>query len=190
MNYLTDEKIIEMYFSRNEAAIKATSDKYSSYCFKIADNILKNHSDSDECVNDTWLKTWNSIPPQRPNIFSAFLAKITRNIALNMIKYQSADKRDVHLTVALTELGECLAGTQSPSSVVEQKELSKAINDFVGSLKETDRRVFIRRYFFGEDIQTIGEKYGLSENNVYVILSRARKKLKDFLTEEGYLIEG
>lgn len=186
---MTDEQIIEMYFSRNEAAIKATSDKYSSYCYKIADNILKNHSDSDECVNDTWLKTWNSIPPHRPNIFSAFLAKITRNIALNMIKYQSAEKRNIHLTVALTELGECLAGTDSPSSAVEQRELSKAINDFVGSLNETDRRVFVRRYFFADDISAIGKKYGLSENNVYVILSRTRKKLRDYLTEEGYLIE-
>lgn len=187
---MTDERIIELYFARDEGAIKATSDKYFSYCFKIANNILNNRSDSDECVNDTWLKTWESIPPQRPNIFSAFLAKVTRGIALNKLKYESAQKRNSEAKVALEELNECIAGKDSPENELEAKELGKAVNKFLSTVSDKERRIFIRRYFFVEDVSDIAGKYGLSEKNVYTVLSRTRKKLKDYLMKEGMINAG
>lgn len=181
---LEDEKIIELYFARDEKAISETSSKYGSYCLKIALNILGIMQDSEECVNDTWLKTWNSIPPQRPRIFSAFLAKITRNLAINRFNYENAKKRSAPACAALDELDYCI-GEQGTREDFDRRELERIINSFVSALDERERNIFIRRYFFSESTPEISEKYGIKESYVLTILSRTRKKLKAYLVKEG-----
>jgi RNA polymerase sigma factor (sigma-70 family) len=181
---LQDEKIIELYFARDEQAIKETDAKYGAYCFKTANNILANQQDSEECVNDTWLRAWNVIPPTRPKIFSAFLSKITRNLALNRFNYEKAKKRNFGVTVALEELSECV-GTSSAEKEADAKVLEKGINEFLKNLPERERNIFIRRYFFAESTETIGERFSLKDDNVLKILSRTRQKLKTYLVKEG-----
>lgn len=181
---MQDEMILDLYFARDESAIAETDAKYGAYCFRIANNILALREDCEECVNDTWLRAWNTIPPTRPSIFSAFLAKVTRNLAINRFNYESAKKRNQGVTVAIDELGEC-TGTETVESVVDINELKNAINTFLGDLPERERNVFIRRYFFADSTSDIASKYSLSEANVLTILSRTRKKLKNHLVKEG-----
>ena len=185
---MEDSQIVELYWQKNADAILETSNKYGTYCFTIANNILHNREDSEECVNDTWLHTWNIIPPQRPNIFRIFLAKITRNLSINRFNARNAEKRGGgEITLVLDELADCLAGDTEVEKAYEVRELEKCVRYFVRGLPERDGNVFVRRYFFTEPINSIAERYGLTENNVMVILSRTRKKLKLKLVKEGYL---
>ncbi len=181
---MQDERIIELYFARDEQAIKETDAKYGAYCFKIANNILANQQDSEECVNDTWLRAWNVIPPTRPKILSAFLSKITRNLALNRFNYENAKKRNLYVTVAIEELNECVE-TNSTEKEVDAKALETGINNFLKDLPERERNIFIRRYYFAESIDTIGDRFSLKGDNVFKILSRTRQKLKTYLVKEG-----
>ena len=143
---MDDRQIIELYNERDENAIKETSDKYGNYCFSIAHNILACNQDSEECVNDTWLQTWNSIPPQMPNCLKAFLAKITRNLSLNRYKEKMRDKRgNGEVVLALDEMDEFLAGTSDVVSEYEQKEFLAMLNRFLYSLPERERSIFILR---------------------------------------------
>ena len=184
---MEDSKIIELYRQRNENAIMETRKKYGAYCLAVAKNVLHNQEDAEECVSDTYLKAWNTIPPQKPENLQMFLAKITRNQAINRFYANSAEKRGGgELALVLDELSECLA---SPSDVAEQyegKELAQYVRKFVRMLPQREGNVFVRRYFFTESITQIARKYGLTENNVAVILSRTRKKLKDYLLKEGF----
>lgn len=142
---MEDSRIVELYWQKNADAIKETDSKYGAYCFAIANNILHNNEDSEECVNDTWLNAWNAMPPQNPMRLQMFLAKITRNLSFNHFNARSAKKRDGN--------------------------------------------VFVRRYFFTEPVAEIAKRYGLTDNNVMVILSRTRKKLKTHLVKEGFFSE-
>lgn len=186
---MTDEKIIELFFQRNEEAITETHKKYGSYCFKIANSILNNREDSEECLNDTWMKTWNSIPPTRPGYFNLYLAKIIRNLSFNKYKAMHAGKRG-HGEIAfiLDELEECIAGQSDVEALYLAEELKTTINKFARSLSERDCNVFVRRYFYAESIKEIARRYGLSENNVGIILNRSRNKLKEQLKKEGYIL--
>ncbi len=187
---MNDQQIVDLYWNRDPEAIQETSKKYGAYCFSIANNILHNQEDAEECVNDTWLKTWNAIPPQRPAIFQMFLAKITRNISFDYFLARSAQKRgggEIHLV--LDELAECIPSYSDVASEYECKELGQVIRNYVNSLPIRDRNIFLRRYFFTDSVADIALRYGLSENNVMVILSRIRKKLKYYLQKEG-LING
>lgn len=187
---MEDYQIVELYWLRNESAILETGRKYGVYCHSLAYNILRNSEDSEECVNDTWMKAWSSIPPNRPVKLGMFLAKIVRNLAFNRYKEKSAQKRGGgELPLVLEELAECLSEGSGAESEYFERELQRSINAFVRGLPERDGNVFIRRYFFCESAAVIGKKYGLSENNVLVILSRTRKKLKKHLVEEGYINE-
>ena len=187
---MEDYQIVGLYWKKDENAIKETSDKYGAYCFAIADNILQNTEDSEECVNDTWLNAWNAMPPQRPAKLRMFLAKITRNLSFNRFNARSAQKRGGgEIVLVLDELAECIASETDLASEYEAKELGQSIRKFVQSLPERDGNIFVRRYFFTEPIAQIAEKYGLSENNVAVILSRIRKKLKTHLIKEGFFSE-
>ena len=184
---MEDNQIIELYWQKNADAISETANKYGLYCFAIAENILHNTEDSEECVNDTWLRAWNVIPPQKPNVFRIFLAKITRNLAFNRFKARNAEKRGGgEIALVLDELGECLGGADAEVAY-EAKELRQSIRRFVRALPEREGNVLVRRYFFAESVADIAKRYGLSENNVMVILSRTRKKLKAHLLKEGYL---
>ena len=185
-----DEQIIDMYWAREQEAITETADKYGKYCGTIAWNILYNSEDCEECLNDTWLKAWNAMPPQRPTKLQIFLAKITRNLSFNRFNARSAEKRGGgEIILVLDELAECLASETDVASEYEAKELGQCIRSFVRLLSERDGNIFVRRYFFTESISQIDRKYGLTENNIMVILSRTRKKLKTHLIKEGFFSE-
>ncbi len=187
---MEDYKIVALYWKKDENAINETSRKYGAYCFAIADNILHNKEDSEECVNDTWLKAWNAMPPQRPTKLQIFLAKITRNLSFNRFNARSAEKRGGgEIVLVLDELAECIASETDVASEYEAKEIGQCIRRFVKALPERDGNIFVRRYFFTESITQIAQKYSLTENNVMVILSRTRKKLKAHLIKEGFFSE-
>ena len=185
---MEDRQIVELYWQKNPDAISETANKYGAYCFAIAENILHNPEDSEECVNDTWLHAWNAMPPQRPGVLRMFLAKITRNLSFDRFSARNAEKRGGgEIALVLDELAECLAGRTDVEAAYEGKELEQCIRRFVRALPERDGNVFLRRYFFTEPVAAIAERYGLTENHVMVILNRTRKKLKLELIKEGYL---
>lgn len=187
---MEDFQIIELYFKRKEEAIHETDSKYGSYCFSVAENILHNTEDSEECVSDTWLKAWNAIPPQRPTVLRMFLAKITRNLSFNRFHARNAEKRGRgELPLVLDELAECIAHESDTENEYMAKELEQCIRLFVRELPERDGNVFVRRYFFTEPVSVIAKRYSMTENNVMVILSRTRKKLRAHLCKEGYFSE-
>jgi len=183
-----DAEIVGLYWRRSETAISETEKKYGAYCHTIAEQILHNTQDADECVNDTWLRAWNGIPPQRPIRLRMFLAKITRNLAFDRYQAQRAGKRGGGETdLILEELKECVSTGETAESPVMARELEQTVNQFVHTLPERDCNVFVRRYFFAEPVEAISKRYGLSANHVMVILCRTRKKLKAHLKREGYL---
>ncbi len=185
---MEDSQIVELYWQKNTDAISETANKYGAYCFTIADNILHSAEDSEECVNDTWLHAWDAIPPQRPNVLRMFLAKITRYLSFDRFNARNAEKRgNGEIALVLDELGECLGGGTDTEAAYEAKELRQSIRRFVRALPERDGNVLVRRYFFAEPIADIAKRYSLTENNVMVILSRTRRKLKVHLLKEGYL---
>ena len=183
----TDEAIIDEYFARDEQAITSTSSKYGAYCGSIAYNILENREDAEECVNDTYLSAWNSIPPRKPNVFSAFLGKITRHISIDRWRRQSAQKRGGgQMVLALEELGECVS-QDSVEKELERKALAGCLRTFLASLPETERNVFLCRYWYLDSIQTIAQFTGFSQSKVRAMLHRMRIKLRSQLEKEGSL---
>ena len=183
---MEDNQIIDLYFARSEAAIAQTAAKYGNYCYRIADNILSSREDAQECVNDTYLAAWNAMPPKRPGILSAFLGKITRNISLDRWKRRSAQKRGGgEAALSLEELDECLTGGQSPEREVERRELLRAINRFLDTLPETQRNIFVCRYWYLDSIEDISARFGDSQSKVTTVLFRLRKKLAAHLEKEG-----
>ncbi|MBE6853872.1 MAG: sigma-70 family RNA polymerase sigma factor [Ruminococcus sp.] len=182
---MDDRKIIKLYLERNEKAISCTAEKYGAYCFFISDNILKDKADADECVNDTYLKTWNSIPPHKPEKLSAFLGKIVRNLSFNRYKMKRAEKRGGgQIEVVLDELEECIPG-KSVEEEIEKKELTAMLNTFVSSLSEKQKRVFVSRYWYACSVSDIARSMGMTETSVSVTLNRLRKKLCSYLAERG-----
>ena len=187
---MEDTKIIDLYWKRDESAIEETNRKYGKYCHTVAYNVLNDYEDSQECVNDTWLRAWNSMPPQRPSVLRAFLAKITRNLAFDRYRARGASKRGGgQMEAVLDELAECadFSGKWNGEELYAAKELNEAINRFVKELPEREGNLFVRRYFFAEPIPEIAGRYQMTENNVTVILSRTRKKLRKYLTEGGFI---
>ena len=185
---MEDDEIIELYFERNERAVEETEKKYGHYCFSLAKRILESKEDSEECVNDTWLKVWNSIPPIKPGNFRMYLAKIIRNLSFNKYNANVAKKRGGgELPLVLEELAESIADTADVEKVYEGKELGVCISKYVSTLPQRERNIFVRRYFFVNSVKEIAERYGLTENNIMVILSRTRKDLKKYLQKEGYM---
>ena len=181
---MDDNKIIGLYFDRDERAIKETEEKYGKLIFSIADNILDSREDAAECVNDTYLGVWNSIPPLRPVSLRAYICKIARNISLKRLEYESADKRGRNLTVSLSELEGVLCDTQIATDVTDG-EISRLISDFLRSEPKSKRDVFISRYYFFDSIEDIAKRYSFSKSKVKSMLHHTRRKLKDFLIKEG-----
>ncbi len=185
---MEDVEIIELYFKRDENAIEETRKKYGGYCHSIANRILENLEDSEECVNDALLFTWNSIPPHRPKFLRMFLARIIRNRALNQIKANTAEKRGSGETALIyEEISEYVSNGRSIESEILAKELGSVINEFVAALSEREGDIFVRRYFFMEPVKNIAKGYGMTPGNVSVTLNRTRKKLKEYLVTKGYL---
>ena len=184
---MDDNKIIELYFARNEQAIKETQDKYGKLIFSIANNILDSRSDSEECVNDTYLGVWNSIPPERPKNFVAYISKIIRNLSLKRLEYLSRDKRAKNLTVSLCELEDVLCDSDIKDGVSDG-EISMLISNFLHTQSKEKRVIFIRRYYYFDSIEDISKKYSISQSKVKSILFHTRRKLKEYLIEEGIQI--
>ena len=186
---MEDSKIVEMYLQRDENAIKETKTKYEKYCSYIANNILNSSLDTEECVNDAYLATWNSIPPSKPNSLRAFIGKITRNIAINRYNANRAKKRNDGIELVLDELNEVVGDSESDGrNLTDELTLKYALNAFVGSLKQETREIFVRRYWYLSSIKEISIDYGISESKVKVTLLRTREKLREFLGKEGIVI--
>lgn len=184
---MDDVKIVQLYWDRDEQAIPATSEKYGNYCTSIAKNILGNREDAEECVNDTYLHAWNSMPPHRPSILSTFLGKITRNLALNRNKYKTADKRGGgEANVVIDEIAEFVSDTDSVEQEIDRKELIRTIDDFLDSLPTEKKSIFVCRYWYFDSISDIANRCGMTENNVSVTLNRLRLKLHNYLLERGF----
>ena len=184
---MDDALIVRLYWERNEQAIPATADKYGSYCTSIARNILGSREDAEECVNDTYLNAWNSIPPHRPGVLSAFLGKITRNLSIKRYRHNTADKRGGgQAAVILDEIAEFVSDTDGVEQEIDRRELVKAIDAFLSTLSAEKRGVFLRRYWYFDSISDIASRFGMTENNASVTLNRLRLKLHNYLWERGF----
>ena len=186
---MDDAKIVQLYFVRDEQAIPETANKYGNYCTSIAKNILGNHEDAEECVNDTYLNTWNAIPPNRPQMLSTFLGKIVRNLAFNRYKYNTANKRGSgEVSLVLDELAACVSGKDDVEQAYEHKELVASINDFLGTLPSEKRNIFVCRYWYSDSIADIATRYDMTYAAVSMTLNRLRTKLHNYLIKRGYML--
>lgn len=184
---MKDEEIVELYWQRSEDAIKETSTKYQAYLSKIAYNILSDYEDSKECVNDTYLAAWNSMPEHRPSVLSTYLGKIARQISIDVFRKKNSLKRYAsEYALSLSELEDSFSDRVTPEQTLDAKILDEAINTFIRSLPEESRKVFIGRYYFFDSVKKIAAYCGISEMNVKAILFRARQKLKEYLVKEGF----
>lgn len=187
---MEDEKIIELYFERNESAISETAEKYGNYLYKIAFNILSDKEDSEESVNDTYMSAWNTIPPEKPNVFSAFLSKITRYISLNRYRAKKTEKRGGgEIDVAFEEIEQCVPDKSDIYDEIETKELAKMISDYLKNLPETERKIFVCRYYYLDSLSDISKQFGFSQSKIASMLHRTRKKILSHLEKEGVLCE-
>ncbi|MCL2386862.1 MAG: RNA polymerase sigma factor [Defluviitaleaceae bacterium] len=183
---LDDFVIVEMFFRRQESAITESKLKYGNRLFKTSKNILHSNEDAEECVNDTLLKAWEVIPPNRPTMLGAFLAKIVRNLSINKWETKSASKRGgKEPNLLLSELEDCLPAKTKTEDQHESAQITQAINAFLNNTDKTARVAFVLRYFHGESIRAVSERFQMSESKVKSILFRTRKKLKTHLEKEG-----
>ncbi|MBR6772038.1 MAG: sigma-70 family RNA polymerase sigma factor [Clostridia bacterium] len=185
---MEDERIIDLYWDRNQQAIVETSGKYGDMCFRIAENMLFDRLDAEECVNDTYLGVWNAIPPSRPKVFSSFIARITRNLAMKKLTFLNAKKRAANLSVALSELDTCVSGDLSEDEMLDKQALSECMEAFLRTLSPQSRRIFLCRYFLFESLEEISKRVRISESAVKSSLSRDRNKLKVFLENAGFCV--
>lgn len=182
---MEDVQIIELYWQRKEQAIAETSAKYGAFCFGIAKNILSNHEDAEECVNDTYHQVWNAIPPQRPLKFRPWLGKIVRNIALNLWNKNHAQKRYAGMTELLRELEDCIPSSQTVGQEIEEKELTEQIDRWLRSLDRADRILFVRRYWNGAALRDLAKEQGIPPGRLSQRMYRLRMSLKAALEKEG-----
>ena len=185
---MTDREIIGLFFERSERAISEISKKHGSSVRRVAYNILGNLQDTEECVNDTWLAAWNSIPPQIPERLCAFVCRTARNLATKKFHSNTAAKRNSQYDLALDELAECIPCTDTVESACAAKELSQAIGNFLDTLSYQDRFIFMRRYWFSDSYADISTLTGLTEKNISVRLTRIRNSLRNYLVKEGVLL--
>lgn len=181
---MEDVKILELYYQRNEQAIEETDQKYGRYCHYIAYQILTDDLTAEEVVNDTYLRVWNSVPPQYPNPLKPYVGTISRRISLDRVEYQNALKRGGgHLMAVLDELSECVSGDNE--DLDQTIALKEALNSFLRSLPPTLRNIFVRRYWYTSSVAEIAREYAMKESTVSMILLRTRKKLRTHLEKEG-----
>ena len=186
---MNDSDIVALYFRRDQRAVSETDLKYGRFCLAVAWNILRDHEDSEECVNDTYMETWNAIPPVRPRSLKAFVGRLTRNNALNRYERNAAQKRGGgEVPLCLDELAECVSGRDDLAGLDDYRHLVTCINNFLSLLKKEQRIIFVRRYWYESSVQEIAEDYGLTQSKVKVTLSRLRAGLKEYLEKEGVRI--
>ncbi len=187
---MEDQRIVELYWQRNETALKISEDRYTAYCFQIAYNILGNVEDAKESVNDVWFAAWRSIPPHRPKVLQSFLGKLTRNISLKKRRYQYAQKRGGgELSLVYNELDDIIPARNNVEDEVETMGLSRCIDQFLDTLPAVEQRVFLKRYWYFESIHTIAKQFHFSDAKVKSMLHRIRKKLADTLQKEEFYHE-
>lgn len=184
---MEDHEIVQLYWDRAQGAIPATAEKYGRYCASIARNILENPEDTEECVNDAYLRAWNAMPPHRPAVLSAFLGKLVRNLAFHRYQKARAQKRGGgEVALALDELAECVSGGDAVEQALDRQALTQALDTFLGSLRPRERQLFLCRYWYADRVADIAGRFGLTANHVSVTLSRTRAKLRAYLTERGF----
>jgi len=183
---MNDERIVELFLSRNEQAIAEAQNRYGKYCLSIADNILADMQDAEECVNDAILAVWNSIPPNEPENLKAYVGKLTRQKAIDRWRENRAQKRvRAEFIRSLDELGDLASGING-DMIGDKAALAKAISDFLRSVRERERNVFVRRYWYCDSLNEICIRYGFGMSKVKMMLKRTRDKLSDYLKEEGF----
>ncbi|MBD5117072.1 MAG: sigma-70 family RNA polymerase sigma factor [Ruminococcaceae bacterium] len=186
---MEDSKIIALYWERNESAITQTAEKYGHYCIMIAKNILQNQQDAEECVNTAYLKAWENIPPEKPSVFSAFLAKLTRNTAIDTYRKSRSEKRgNGEIPLIYDELENLVSDKSDPVSTAERNEILSAINVFLSELPKRKRVIFVSRYCCCQSVKEIAARLGMSENNVSVNLNRIGNRLREYLLKRGHEI--
>ena len=186
---MEDSRIVELYWQRSEEAIPETENKYGRYCISIAENILRDKEDAKECVNDTYLAAWNTIPPHRPEALSTFLGKITRQLSLKKLRDSSVDKRGGgSISVSVDELENCIPAGQSIDDSIDTAEIAKILDSFLETLPVDERRVFLRRYWYFDSIGDISSRFGFGKSKVKMMLKRTRDKLKECLQREDIFI--
>ncbi len=183
---MEDRQIIDLYFERSESAITETDKKYGQYCHTIAYRILENDEDAKEIVNDTYLKTWNTIPPNRPNPLKSYVGMISRQLSLDRYDAYHTQKRGGQVSIVLDELAECIPVGNSGEDVGESIALSEALSRFLRALPQKTRNIFVRRYFYMSSVAEIARDFSMKESNVTMHLLRTRKKLEQFLKKEGF----
>lgn len=185
---MEDSDIVKLFFERSESAISELDKKYGGYCRNIAINILSIESDAEECVNDAYFKTWNSMPPHKPKKLGTWLGKVTRNTALDMWRKNHRQKRYAGIEEILDELEECISSADNVENVIEGRMLTETLNLWLESLAKWDRILFIRRYWYGEKVNKLAGEYGMSDKKLAKKLYRLRQSLKAKLEKEGYLL--
>lgn len=182
---MDDKQIIELYFERNEQAIKETQDKYGAFCHRIAMNILGIHEDAEECVNDTYYSVWKQIPPTVPEVFKVYLGRITRNLSISRFRAMRAKKRYSSMEIMLSELNDCVPSSSNVEQTIEVMQLSDYISEWLDSLPEEDCALFVRRYWFGDEVQELAKKCGITAAKMAQRMLRLRKSLKAALEQKG-----
>ena len=180
---MNDQAIIDLYFARNEQAIAETDKSYGRVCMQVSMNILKSRPDAEECLNDTYLKTWNAIPPARPHSLCAFVCRITRNLSLNRLRDLRREKRHKELTLSLDELEACI-----PAAIEDSNLLADLLNTFLEGLEKTDRVLFVGRYWYSYAIDDLASSMSLTKKAVYMRLYKTRERLRAYLEERGYRV--
>ena len=183
---MDDQEIIARFFARDEEGLTAARARYEPYCAAVARSFLNDPRDQEECLSDTWLRAWNAIPPQRPRSLGAFLAKITRNLAINRLRDGNAQRRGGgQVPLALEELGECVSPEGSPEGELDRQAAEEALNRFLDGLPPLQREVFLRRYWYLDSIEDIARRVGWSKRRVTTTLHRLRVRLRAHLIQEG-----
>jgi len=182
---MEDDQIVALYWERSETAIEETTQKYGKSLFLLSMNIVFNHESAEECVNDTYLKAWNAMPPQKPVFLFAFLAKITRRLAFGRLDYANAQKRKANIIEIGEELESCIATPSDTESQYEIEFILETINTFLKSLTPEKRNVFVRRYWFTDSIIELEKRFSISESKVKSMLFRTRNELREYLQKEG-----
>lgn len=186
---ISDKKITELLETRNEQSLRFIADKYGGLCSSISYNIIGNKSDSDEITNDTYMKVWNTIPPEKPRNLCAYIAKIVRNLSLDKLRYNTRSRRSGETDALLSELEECIPATDSTEKSAENNELKSVLNDFLAQLDERTRKIFVLRYFACYSIADISERLAVTETNTTSILNRTRTKLRKYLSDKEVYIQ-
>lgn len=185
---MEDREIIALFQKRSQQAILSLQEKYGNMCLRVAESILKDSHDAEECVNDAWLAVWDTVPPQNPEPLISYVCRITRNLALKKYRYNTAQKRNSFYDVSLSELEDCVpAASQGPEACTEE-DLTGIIEEFLDSLNQESRVLFVKRYWYSESVKSIAKELGMTQNHAAVKLKRIRGRLKSYLEERGVML--